>query len=346
VDARRCSSFFGAVAVALAVVLWAGGAGGRSNPPVDVFIASTPETLTLLRRAMGIGEHPVRWLPIERIDETQVLRRPRERGTIPARAWIDCTRSDRVRLYFANWDTERFLVRDVPLPNGWDELARESLAQLIDSSMTALATDESAGMSQTEMASALGTAPSPGGDAAPAWSVAWGAFYAVQAFAPEQLIEHGPGLTAAFGPRAGRWRPSAWISTQYQLPESIGTSLIGVRLDTIALRAGIRLTRELSDRVAIAVQLGAGGDVVHIAPRQGSSARASLSPERFSWEYDAELGLSATVRVNRSIELWAAMLADADLGMRHYDVVVDGSTVRALTPWWVRPGVSVGVTWP
>lgn len=343
---RPRSSLFEALAVALAAVLWGGAAAGAApNRPVDVFVASTPETLSWLQGAMGVGERPIRWLPIGRIDEAQVLSRPGGRGDVSARAWIDCSRPDRVRIYFANWDTERFLVRDVPLPSGWNELARESLAQLIDSSITALATDEKAGMSQIEMASAIRTAPAPRVERAP-WSATWGAFYAVQVFAPEQPIEQGPGLTATFGAREGRWRAGVWVSTQYRLPESTETSLIGVRLDTVALRAGAMLTHGLTERVALAVLLGAGGDLVHIAPLQGSTARASLTAERFSWESDAELALAATARVGSSVELRAAFFADALLGVHHYDVVVDGSTVRAMNPWPVRPGFLVGVAWP
>jgi hypothetical protein len=328
-------------------MFWSGTVlGAISEPPVDVFVASTPETMMLLRGAIGVGERPIRWLRVDRIDETQVLRRPDAHATGRARAWIDCSRSDRVRVYFANWDTERFLVRDIPLPNGWNEVARESLAQLIDSSITVLGTDETAGMSQTEMASVLGNPPTLPADGAPGWGFTWGAFYAVQAFAEEEPVEHGPGLAAALGPREGRWRPGAWISVQYQLPQSIGTDLIGVRLDTVALRAGARLTRVLTDRVALALQAGAGGDLVHITPQQGSTAHASLSADRFSWEFAAQVALAATVRPTAQLELWGALLADMDLGMRHYDVVVDGSRMRAFTPFWVRPGLLVGVTWP
>jgi len=32
--------------------------------------------------------------------------------------------------------------------------------------------------------------------------------------------------------------------------------------------------------------------------------------------------------------------------MRHYDIAIDGVTTRAMTPWWVRPGLMAGVAWP
>jgi hypothetical protein len=203
-------------------------------------------------------------------------------------------------------------------------------------------------MSRAEIASVLDGTPIEQLDTSETsgWGAAWGAFYAVQVFAPEQLIEQGPGLTAALRRREGRWRPAAWISAQYQLPETIETALIGVRLDTFALRAGAELARELTARVAVAVHVGIGIDAVHIAPRQGSTQHASLSPERFSSEYVAQLAFVGATRLGAGIDLSAAILADADLGARHYDVVIDGATVRVVTPWSVRPGIMAGVTWP
>jgi hypothetical protein len=347
---RPCSSLSGALAGALATILFStpgSGASASPNQPIEIFVAGAPGTLTLLQGSIGVGEHPIRWIAVDRIDETQVLGRPREQGTASARAWVDCSRPDRVRIYFANWDTERFLVRDVPLPGGWSELARESIAQLIDSSIDALAADQRAGMSPNEMASVLAAAaPQRPPERTPTWKVAVGAFYAIQAFAPEQPIDQGPGLTAALETRKGRWRPGVWIAAQYQLPESIETTLVGVRLEGITSRAGARLVLDLTDRVALAVLLGAGGDLVHIAPLQGSTVHASLSPERFSWDFESELALSAIVQVGPLVELWAALFADAALDLHHYDVMVDGSTVRAMTPWWLRPGLMVGVSWP
>jgi hypothetical protein len=202
-------------------------------------------------------------------------------------------------------------------------------------------------MSRAEMTSALQT-PSIETKTAPRspWIARWGAFYAVQGFAAEQPIEHGPGLMAAFGQREGRWRLAAWAKGQYQLPQTIDTGIISVRLDTVALRVGAEVARSLTARVALATHIGLGGDIVHIAPRQGSSGHATLSSERFTWEYLAQLALVATVQMDAGVTLSGALIADADLGMRHYDVLLDGSTVRALTPRWIRPGVMAGVTWP
>ncbi len=335
-------------AVGLALLLRVVTAACEESPPsIDIFVAGAPDAVARLEGAIGVAERPIRWVPIGKVDVEEVLRRPADVGHRAARAWIDGSSLDRMRIYFANWNSERFLVREVPLPQGLDELALETVGQVIASSLSALMTDDSAGMSRAEIASVIEETPSaPPPSRASSWGATWGAFYAVQAFAPEQWVEQGPGLMATLGQREGRWRAGGWVSGQYQLPETIESGLIGVRLDTVAMRAGAELARGLGPRVAVALRAGLGGDMVHIAPRRGSAAQATLSPERFTWEVDAQVALAWTVRLDAGFALSAALLADADLGMRHYDIAIDGVTTRAMTPWWVRPGLMAGVAWP
>lgn len=335
-------------AIVGALMLGTSVASGETPSPIEIFVAGRSDAVSQLENAVVLGDRPVRWVAVDKVDVSDIVRRPTESEPSATRAWVDCSRSDRVRIYFANWNTERFMARDVPLPDGLNELALETLGQVVETSLSALAADEKTGISRAEMASVLGSEPGPE-LAAPrqsSWGPALGAFYAVQAFASEHLIEHGPGLTAILEEREGTWRPGAWISAQYQFPETINAALIGVRLDTLGLRAGVEVNRGLSARVALGVRGGAGGDVVHIAPRQGSTQHATLSPDRFSWQYVAQLALVCTVRVGPGVVLSTALLADADITLRHYDVMVDGSTVRALTPWRIRPGLLAGVSWP
>jgi hypothetical protein len=334
-------------AAVFALMFGAGTASAQSPPrAIDIFVAGAPDAVSRLEDAIGVADRPIHWVPIGRVDVEDVVRRPPEGGPPSARAWIDCSSADRMRIYFANWNSERFLLREVPLPEGLNELALETAGQVIASSLSALMSDDNAGMSRAEITSILQPAPSePEPPRVSAWIANWGAFYAVQAFAQKQWIEQGPELMATLGQREGGWRLGAWLSGQYQLPAIVDAGLIGVRLDTIALRAGAELAHPVGLRVTLALRVGMGGDVIHIAPRAGSAMQTSLSPERFTWEYAAQIALAGTVRLDERIALSGALLADADLGMRHYDVSVDGATMRALTPWWVRPGLMAGVTW-
>jgi len=341
-------------AVVIALVLWSGSAAGEASPGhVDIFVAGPAEDVARLEGAIGVADRPIRWVPIGRVDIDDVTRRPpADGGEQAARAWIDGSNPSRMRIYFSNWNAERFLLREVPLPEGLNELALETVGQVIASALSALLNDVHAGMSRAEITSALQPdtvkpEPEPEPAPGPRLTSTWSLFYAMQTFAPEQSIEHGPGLLATLGPRVDGWRPGIWISAQYQLPETIDTGLIGVRLDTVALRAGLEVARPLGSRVSLSLRAGLGGDVIHIAPRKGSSdPPTTLSPERFSWGYAGQVALATSVRLDAGFALCAALIADADLDTRHYDVMVGGVAMRAVSPWRVRPGAMAGVTWP
>jgi hypothetical protein len=331
--------------VALVATIAGGRAGAAESAarPVDVFVAGAPDATQRLENAVGVGGRALRWQWIDAVDLADVVRRPAD-APRAARAWIDCAQPGRVRIYFADWTTERFLVRDVPLPGGWNEIAAETIGQVLDSSLAALEAGDRAGMSRAEMASALGQKPAPPPPSP--WGATVGAYYAVQAFAPEQPIEQGPGLMAAVGPREGRWRWAGWVSAQYRLPVVVDTGLVGVRLDTVAVRAGARLGHPLGPRVDVLLLAGPGLDVVHVAPREGSVGEATLTSDRFSASVTAGLAVACAARLGAAIDVWAAVSLDADLVTRRYDVEVDGATRTVMTPWWIHPGIMVGVSWP
>lgn len=321
---------------------------GHADPPlspVEVFVAAPLDTATRLEGAVGTAERPIHWVLTPQIEVSDVLQRPTGgRPESAARVWIDCSRADSVRLYFVNWNTERFLVRQVPLREGLNELALETVAQVIESSLSALMTDDRAGMSRAEMTSVLQPAieAHPVDRHAPL-EASIGAFYALQGFASQPPVEHGPGVLGTLDRGQGRWRPGGWLSAQYQLPEILESTVVDARLDTIALRAGAEIVRVLSTRSALVGRLGAGGNVVHIAPRQ-ASARATLTPDRFAWEYAVKVEVGATTRVAADVALWAGLLADFVIDSRRYEVAVDGTVVQVATPWPVRPGLAVGVS--
>ena len=312
--------------------------------PVDVFVAGGADALTRLENAVGVTGRSLRWQWIGALDVADIVRKPAD-APRAARAWIDCSRADRVRIYFADWTTERFLLRDVPLPDGWTEIAVESVCQVLDSSLGALDAGDTTSLSRAEMASALGEKPVAPPPPSP-WGATIGAFYAIQAFAPEQPVEQGPGLIATVGPREGRWRWSGWVSAQYRLPETVDTALVGVRLDTLALRAGARVDHALARRVDVALLAGPGVDIVHIAPREGASTLSTLTSDRFSPSVTAGVAAACVARLGPSITIWGALSVDVDLVTRRYEVEVDGATQTVMTPWWIHPGAMIGVAWP
>ncbi len=342
---RRCC--VGGGALAFGLVVSGGLAFAQGPPPVDLFVAGTPDTLARLESGVGIAERPIRWVPIAQIDPTEVLRRPSEAEAHVAHAWIDCSQPDRVRIYFASGSSERFLVRDVPLADGWTELALETLAQVIQSSLSALDLDSASGMTRAEMTAVL-KIPPPSSPPAPAptraWTLAGEAFYAVQGFAPQHLFEQGPGLGARYGQPSGFLRFEGWVAGQYLLPDTVDTPLIGVRLDTATLRGGVGLRHDLSDGAMLVLDVGIGADLVHVSPRQGAVDHATLSPDRFLVDYAARLEVALLVQTGSNLGILFEVFGDVDPSNVHYDVAVDGAPTRVVTPSWIRPGIAAGIT--
>jgi hypothetical protein len=349
--ARAATSWL-ALAIALAST-----SARADAPSVDVFLACPGDAAARIEAAAGGAERSFRWVPVARVDPGDVLRRPAV-DAAPSRVWIDCGPGDRVRLAFADPTSERFLVRDVPAPRGLDEVALETLAQVIDSSLSALESDAAAALDRAQVTSVLAP-PEPAPAAfearpeAPApwtkarWRAGIAAFYAVEAFGAGPVFQHGPGLAAGVGRAVGAWNAGAWMSAQIALPELLETSLIGARLDVVALRGGAEVARAVAGRVALGARVGAGADVVHVSARQGSGgATAELAPDRTSVAAVAQAAVTIAGRVGSVITLSGAAIADVDLASRHYDVAVGGATVRAFTPWPVRPGLVAGLGWP
>jgi hypothetical protein len=336
-----------------AAVLLASGAALAQDaaPSVLVFVAAPPEESARLEGAVGAAARPLRWVRTAQIDPEEVLQRPSGQGLpATARVWIDGARADRLRLYFVNWATERFLVRDVPLHDGLNEVALETVAQLIESAISALLSNAPIGLTRAEMVTALHPtleAPPPPAVAATArWQPIVAAFYALQASGPDLPVEQGPGVLARLERRDARWTEGAWLSTQYQLPERIASELAGVRLDTAAFRAGAAVGRAIGARTALDVQLGAGVDLTRLAPRAGSEGTATaLTADRFGWSYAAQAGIDLTVQLAPHVVVSTTLFADVDLAARRYGVVVDGNLVLVATPWRARPGIRLEVGW-
>jgi hypothetical protein len=318
-------------------------ADAHAAPPIELAVVG-PGALPRLQAALAAVDRPIRWVALDAMDRSQVTRPPAQAQG--ARVWIDCTDATRIHLYFANWSTGRFLLREVPLAAGLDALGLETLAQMIESSLSALIADRSAGMDRAAMGRALGERPMPVvPPAAPPVDFGVGAFYAAQAFAAGWPVEHGPGLAIRALQGSGRARLGGWATAQYQLPEMIATDLAGVRLDTAAVRVGPELDLPISRGAALAVRAGAGGDVIQVASRQGTNGGAALVAARTYWDFMAQFAMGARLQLPARLELEAEALVDADFVLRHYDVNVDGHLIRIVTPWRVRPGIAVALSW-
>jgi len=126
------------------------------------------------------------------------------------------------------------------------------------------------------------------------------------------------------------------------LPVHESTERIGVALDTVAARAGVECGPLLWSRLR--ARLGAGVDIVRVKP-ESSDPAATLTGARWT----ASVVASAALRANlarRPGLFWlsAALFADVLPTTVRYDAIIDGATAPVFSPWRVRPGLTVELT--
>jgi hypothetical protein len=360
----------GVWAILLWRVLGAGATANAQDPAaaVEVTVVGTADDLDRVRglvpRLSGSGP---RWLRVDKLDPADVLRDRRDGEAATVRAWVDTTVPTRARLYFATRSGDRFLVRDVDLSGRFDEVDRAALAEVLESSIGALVANERAGLTRAEAEAVLARREAP---ASPPVVVAptappsqpltpppppppsrWalGFFYAAQALDDDFAVDHGPGVTLSV---AGSRRfakvqeegrgPVVFASAQYRPPVHERTTRIGVSLYTVAARAGVECGPLVWSRLR--VRLGAGADFVHVAP-ESSDPAATLTGSRWSTTFVGTVGLRVNVaRRPRLFWLSALLFADASPTAVRYGATIDGAATSVFSPWRVRPGLTLELT--
>ncbi len=335
---------------------------------VDIVVVGDVQALGKVQQAVGArgpARAQLRWSWRADFLASDVL--VPDAGDARARCVIDLSRATLARLYFADAAAQRFLIRDLQLLAGLDELAKEELAQIIQASLEALLENTAAGLTREQVsrvmrehadpphplrravAAAATTSEQPSAasarrESSSPWSV--DVFYAAQSYARRVAAAHGPGagLTLRWPRRAPRI--SGWLTGQYWLPQRFEGELVGAKLDTVALRAGMSLERQFAERVAVGVRAGLGFDLVHVSPRTNAPERVTLTSEHWSSPLVVCVALRANFQLSRLMSVDVSLLADADFNHRHYDVQAPNGRNVVLEPWPVRPGVSVGLGTP
>jgi len=274
------------------------------------------------------------------------------------RVFIDTSAGPRVRLYFRGPLAKRFLLRELELRGGLDEIGREAVAQVVEASVTALLRT-SAGMSREQTRRALAASggqalPETGAHAEPppqptvsvdahpvsAW---FGIRYAAQWSGADLGGAHGPG--AEIGVQWGR-APFARVSVSGErwFSQSVSSPEILATLQTTSVRAGLELGWPLGRRQAGLLGLEAGMDLVGIAPMAPPASPVAPADSR---THVVPMG-RATARYELTFEVWRLALTgfvDAAVFATHYDVQRGTSYDRIADPWPLRPGAAVVLAW-
>lgn len=289
-----------------------------------------------------------------------VLNRPAHEETILANIWLDVTQESRALLYIKNARSDRFLVRTLPLENGYDELGRESLANIVESAIDVLLQGGEIGVTREEaekqVAAQAPAPPDPPPAAAESTKITSN---------KRETSEESPLSPAIFAGVTG----DLTARSVARLSLRMGASLSGVRTARFtwfsSLEGGyawssplesndVRLEFEtLGGRWVTGLRLAGG----HIGWRLGlggglEAMRVTAEVKDPSLRVTSSLWvltplLSAMTSLDLALsERWFGVLSiGGDVALTTHDFeVVRGETAESLlSPWRVRPSSQLGI---
>ncbi|MDC0683008.1 hypothetical protein [Sorangium atrum] len=336
------------------------GAPAPGAPVVELVLTGAADNLGAIRTALesqALSAFTIRFRTAPRFD-APALFATRASSGVSVSCWIDVSDPRRAALYFTDPVADRFLVRSIDLSGRFDELDRESLAQVVELSLRSLRLDARASLDR-EQARALilrqaappeapSEAPVSGGAAPARRALELGLFYGVTAHSAEVGLTHGPGVRVALGGSWERHRLALDARFQYQFERRYEEARIGLDLRTIALRADACWLYALAPGVApieLGVRLGAGIDHVDAAPRPGSAEAPAVVPAEASASNALVLVAGSVVELalSQDVRLFAELFAELDPARVRYDLRLEQGTETVLTRCRLRPGVLLGI---
>jgi len=272
--------------------------------------------------------------------DTKEILRARGNQTAKVAVWIDVTREILAKVYLHARASDRFLFREVELAAGLDEIGRETLAQVIESSVAALLESEPVGLTRAQATVLL--APIP----ARPWFGEAGMGYAASTFSSAIPVRHGPTLALSLVRRSGDWRLSGSLAGVLFLPQAETSTVVGLRIWSVESSFGGTAERDLSSHWRLGLSLGGGYDVVHAEPRPGTDVKVSLQPGQWKWISVVQSRLVATYQPTVGPAWYGALTVRMDPVPRHYDLAGTNGTLVVVKPFTVQPGLEVGARWP
>ncbi|WP_437816451.1 hypothetical protein [Sorangium sp. So ce1078] len=329
-------------------------------PVVEIVLTGAADNLGAIRTALeseALSAFTVRFRTAPRFDPAALFATRASSG-VALSCWIDVSDPRRAALYFTDPVADRFLVRSIELSGGFDELDRESVAQVVELSLRSLRVDARASLDreqaralilrQTAPPEAPAEPPVPAAAPARRRALELGAFYGVTAHSAEIGLTHGPGVRVALGANWGRHRLALDARLQYQFERRYEELRIGLDLRTIALRADACWRYPLGTGVTpieVGVRLGAGIDHVDAAPTSGSAEPSAFVPAGASSSNALVLvaGSGVKLPLGRDLGLFTELFVELDPARVRYDLSLEQGTETVLARYRIRPGVLLGV---
>jgi hypothetical protein len=175
--------------------------------------------------------------------------------------------------------------------------------------------------------------------------VSAGLFYGVKAFGGGVPLVHGPGVMLAFEMTGEHTRTALWASAQYELPQSYRAADVGVQWSTTLFRVGVQwLTALPGTNLLAGARLGLGADLIDFSPRQGAAASGFvLTAARQTTVAVVTPAVKLALPLGDRWTATTELLADCHPSDVAFGLERDGAPERVLSPWRVRPGLTLGL---
>jgi hypothetical protein len=297
------------------------------------------------------------------------------------RVWVVLVSPERAVVMFsapAATEPARYLLREVRLVNGLDELGLERLASVIHSAATALREGVegserpqverelvSAGLLQDTgsapplVASSLAPPAAPAVDTQRTSSAARNASdfegtsgahragvllagYGMRLRGAEGL-GHGPLVAAGVRMASTAYGPLALVGVHWLFRSEFDAGPLAASVRTTAFRAHLGFEPALSRRVKLQALFGGGADLARIDARASADSTAEqIRPRAAGNQWRGALELTLGVWWQTSVFDWGATAhTTLLLGDVHYSVEAAGVEQRLVAPWRVQPGLSL-----
>lgn len=272
-----------------------------------------------------------------------------------------------VGLYFRHPDGERFLLRNILLRGGLNDVGRELIGQIVETAVAALL-HSSDGLTREQTQLALAAEPSPT-LAAPAAAASptpaapkphpspaeqpqppprnatlegWlGLRYGAVVAGASLGVAHGPGLELGVGARHG-WLLRGRLTGERDFTQTLTTSQIRADIDSLRWRVAVDAGLALKDSQALLVSLGAGQDRSTVEPKTAPGSAVTPGPKL----QDTVPVVHAELRYevgSGSFRAGGALGVDVALVETHFDVSRSAGPEQVVRPWLVRPTASLGL---
>lgn len=292
---------------------------------------------------------------VERISVAEMQRALTPEQRYFARVWIAFGPGGDARLYLEHSASDRLLVREVAGETNNPELLREELGHILQAAVEGLQAGEELGVPRSDALKDLAEsarvepphdepAPVPRTSVEPrprTRPLRFGPRYELLWLGDGARFEDGPGAVVEAALPVG-----LELAGYYRRPLRIDDAPVGVRLQTLSLRALVTALVWSTERSAIRLGAGAGADFVRVTPVAAPAGSAELSDRAWLKLAVARLAATYSHRVLSFMELELALGLDLDFSETRYVFEQRSGESSVLDPWPVRPALSLGAAVP